>query len=153
MSICSYIESNGFKKVPNAERYLVNKEGVVFSTISGKELKGSKDKDGYLYFSYKDGARRRNYKIHRAVILAHGDGCTKDRNHVNHKNGVKSDNNISNLEWVSQLENNRHAVDVLGLVKRGPKGKVGSLSALSHKVFSIDIVTGERKDYESMRLA
>jgi hypothetical protein len=55
-----------------------------------------------------DGGIRFSMAVHRAVALAwipNPDGLEQ----VNHKNGVKTDNRVENLEWVTRSQNGKHA--------------------------------------------
>lgn len=77
----------------------------------GRVLKPLADKLGYHYFqlSDKDG-NIKNHKLHRLL-------CTmfipnpNSYPEVNHKNGVKHDNRLENLEWCTHQQNMKHAYD------------------------------------------
>lgn len=52
----------------------------------------------------------KNVTIHRLVAKAFIPN-PNNKSSVNHINGVKTDNNIKNLEWATVAENNRHAIE------------------------------------------
>ncbi|MFD3532050.1 HNH endonuclease [Streptomyces sp. NPDC058664] len=64
---------------------------------------------GYLHIAIADGKRVRRAYAHR-VIWEHANGPIPEGMQVNHINGVKSDNRITNLELVTPAGNSQHAV-------------------------------------------
>lgn len=67
--------------------------------------------------------------IHRQLALAFIPN-PDNKPYVNHKNGIKSDNRIENLEWVTALENSRHAIDT-GLFPKQRRGQDAPVSKLT----------------------
>lgn len=51
----------------------------------------------------------KTYQVHRLVAKAYIPNDDLTRDYVNHKNGDKTDNDVSNLEWVTHKENVEHA--------------------------------------------
>ena len=97
------------KEFPN---YAVSNEGRVRNDETGKVLKPAHCGQGRGYttvqlWKNKKGASR---LVHRLVGFAFVDGC-KDGLQINHIDGVKSNSNASNLEWVTGSENLHHAYD------------------------------------------
>lgn len=65
---------------------------------------------GYKYICLKINQRQHNRLIHRLVAEAFIEN-PEGKPEVNHKDGDKSNNSVSNLEWCTSSENKRHALD------------------------------------------
>lgn len=107
-------------------RYRVSDSGEVFSSISNKILKPIDDGNGYLAVSlYIDGMSEK-YKIHRLVAEVFIEN-TSNLLTVNHKDGNKLNNNVDNLEWMSQGDNTKHAW-TSGLMLKGEQTPIAKLT-------------------------
>jgi hypothetical protein len=72
-------------------------------------LKGRPNDKGYLRVTLcRDGVKRDEY-VHRLVLLAF-QGPPRDGYEAGHLNGVRSDNRIENLSWVTGTENASHRI-------------------------------------------
>lgn len=96
--------------------YYITEEGKCYNSKTNKYLKGQENyKNGY--FSYiltmPDGSKKRCL-AHRLVAIAFIPNNDSEKNQINHIDGNKLNNCVDNLEWVSQEENQQHAIQ-LGL--------------------------------------
>ena len=83
----------------------IDKNGVVYPK-KPKIMKQCFTSTGYLMVNL----RNKYFKVHRLVGYAF---LKKDehRNYINHKDGNPTNNVLENLEWCTQKENIRHAID------------------------------------------
>lgn len=110
-------EIKGFE---NCKDYIIYDDGNIFSLKTNKFLKFSKDSKGYYYADL----RRTNVtikcpKVHRLVMFAFKGFPKGNKCQVNHIDGNKHNNNINNLEYVTNEENRIHAL------KLGLKNEIG----------------------------
>lgn len=74
--------------------------------IKGRILKGSHDFDGYVNVDLYDLDHKspRTYRVHRLIALTFIPNLN-NLSQIDHLNGIKDDNRVCNLEWVSCKEN------------------------------------------------
>ena len=82
-----------------------------------------------MQFHFKIGRNVRPMLVHRLVLMAFVGESPLD---CNHKNGVRDDNRLSNLEYCTRSENILHGYHVTGNIKpRGPAGARANTAKLS----------------------
>lgn len=122
--------ASNFGRIIRKERNFlgVSRSGKEFiNVIPQKELILSTDKDGYLKTAFRYEGKRYYRRVHRIIAetyIPNPYGYPV----VNHKNGVKDDNRVENLEWCTVSENTQHAFDVLG--RAGTNGGMNKRCAL-----------------------
>lgn len=93
-----------WKKIEGYDNYSVSDTGLVKNTRTGRILTFTKDKDGYLYAGLPKNGKVQKFRVHRLVAQAFipNPNCLAT---VDHINGDKRDNQVSNLQWLSDREN------------------------------------------------
>lgn len=120
-----------WKPISRFPWYHVSSHGEVKNTRTGKILKQSLDHRGYCNVGLPD---NRLHRVHRLVAT---EFIPNPHNlpYVNHKNGIKTDNRVENLEWCTPSQNALHAVRT-GIKSTG-FGFEANVSA--RKVYAVDL--------------
>ena len=101
-----------FVDIPGYPGYQISNCGNIFSRKLERVITLHPDKDGYLRCGLYNNNIEKHFRIHRLVATAFIPN-PEDKPQVNHKDGNKANNNVSNLEWNTVAENNKHARETL----------------------------------------
>ena len=145
----------GFVPCSRDENYLVNRNGDILRRDTHRKLTHYVDSKGYARVCL---SKKTSTKVHRLVIEAFVPNF-EGKPQVNHKNGNKLDNRADNLEWATNQENQKHAIE-LGLwdgiskkISERQKGSSNTMSKLTEEqvieIFKSSKTNSElAKDYQ-----
>lgn len=110
-----YGSGNKYRIVPRFRNIAISRDGTEIVSVLAKRKLHIHNELGYSCISANDltnPGHARNMKVHRLVANA----WVKNPNPyeyviVNHKNGIKTDNDARNLEWCTYKHNSTHAVE------------------------------------------
>ena len=92
--------------------YYITDDGKVWSERTQKYLSFQYDKNGYVKVQMRSTDNKSHrYSIHRLVLENFKPVENMENLQVNHIDGNKKNNNLTNLEWTTSEENIRHAID------------------------------------------
>jgi hypothetical protein len=99
-------------------KYLINKNGYLTCLQKkglNKFLKSRIDRAGYFTVRLNKNGQSSTHYVHRLLAIAVIPNAN-NKPFINHINGIKTDNRIENLEWITHAENVQHAYK-MGLCK------------------------------------
>ena len=103
--------ANGNLSELGYSQYDVSESGKITNVVTGKTLKPFIDRRGYENYSlWGDDGHRKTLRGHRLVAEKFVPN-PHDLQQVDHVDGNKLNNHISNLQWVSNLENAHRAME------------------------------------------
>lgn len=135
-----------WRPVPGYEgRYEISNFGNVRS-VRRNRLMVLTTIHGYHHVNLSKCGKATMFRVHRLVAEAF---LRRDssRPHVNHKDGVKTNNHAPNLEWCTPGENNQHAISLGLRAVHGSKNGFAKLNEKQVRVIAHSLKIGLEQTY------
>ena len=122
-----------WKTIENFNNYQISSLGNVKNITTGKVLKSTLNGRGYYQVGLSKQNKRYTKLIHRLIAEAF---IANPENHqcINHRDEVKTNNSIENLEWCSYQYNNNYGTRT----ERASKSRLGEKNYNAKKVLCIE---------------
>ena len=136
-----------YKPIPNFDDYLISKNGDIYSKKSYKKLsininRFKKNRARIIVSLYNNDMKRISNRLHRLVAITYLPNPL-NKPEVNHIDGDCYNNNVNNLEWVTKIENIKHA----------RKNNLIKPSRVGRNIIQYDKNMNMIKEYNSIRKA
>lgn len=105
------------KKIKDFPNYQIDTNGDIQNLRTGRILKTGKNQKGYHHITLSNKGKSKTTTIHKLVFTTYI-GQTKKGYDINHIDGNKNNNSVSNLELITRKENCQKAV-LNGQIKSG----------------------------------
>ena len=130
-----------WKQVPNFSNYECSNTGLF--RRNGRLLKTTTHPKGYKNIRLYKNGKQHTFRVHRVVYETFVGSIPVDKE-INHLDGIKDNNKITNLECCSHSENLKHAINTNLL-----KIKKGKDCVLSKPLVGKHIQTGQVIQFDS----
>ena len=102
-------QTEEWRVIPDFPRYECSSFGRFRNRSTGKYLCGTTVHNGYLHIGLIRNGKQITKLSHRVIAETFLEKPSPRHTDVNHKDKVRTNNRISNLEWSTRSHNSRHA--------------------------------------------
>lgn len=149
-----------WKDIPNTDGfYQISNKGRVRSWHNNTNTPGKSDdplilktsvhpRTGYELLNIRINGNKETFSVHRLVAKAFIPN-PKNKPQTNHKDGIKTNNTVTNLEWATRSENQQHAFENgLKIMPKGEEHWSTSLTETDVIIMRKQYASGDFYQYE-----